>query len=323
MIRKRRKREWMPSGLYYIVLIGSTILLLFAYHYFEIKNSPIFQFDEIFTTYRQLLIFLAHAFLWIMGWVSVFFGAIAISLWYESYRKFGIISVEDRDLIKKLVSISKMDRGNKTGRILIFYFGLFGLAFAFILQEWILLFSVALAISIYIWHIIRISRPPMILILSTSNSRNITMFWNFQMLYRPLRTVALLDTESSINDEISADLALDCLRTTNSDDWWEVIQTLFQIVPVIIIDTSAITLGVIREGQKVLELSYEYKCIFLADRNSEYPLLDLIAPSLWRQNLKICCATSDEIVELVDKVLNSNSFPSIDNPIKKICQQWH
>ncbi|MCP4176927.1 MAG: hypothetical protein GY756_04100 [bacterium] len=123
------------------------------------------------------------------------------------------------------------------GRYMLFYIGIIGILSFFIFSNWRFLFMPFLSIVVSFWLWIRISTPPVIIILSSSHPNCLKRHRMYKRLVSPLRVVTLLDFTSVYAQKIQTELHLDCLRATNDNDWWDEIAILFTLTPFIIIDT--------------------------------------------------------------------------------------
>jgi hypothetical protein len=101
--------------------------------------------------------------------------------------------------------------------------------------------------------------------------------------------VSLLDVDVTWDTSLSSEMALDCFRTTNDDDWWLVITRLMDITPILAVDATAETSGVLREGRHILGADLAWKCLFLTPADGSAPILDrlLPIPGVQRQNLRM------------------------------------
>ena len=53
-----------------------------------------------------------------------------------------------------------------------------------------------------------------------------------------------------------SELELDCFRTNNDNDWWTVIMMLMGTAPLLVVDGTAKTPGLVRERDYLLEAGF-------------------------------------------------------------------
>jgi hypothetical protein len=174
-------------------------------------------------------------------------------------------------------------------RLTLFYGGLGAFVIAIAAREWLGLLVAAAPFVMIAWMEIRTVTAPVALILGTSNHSSIKRQRTVKHRLSPLRVVSLLDVDVPWDPSLAQEMALDCFRTTNEDDWWLVITRLMDIAPILAIDAAAETAGVLREGRYILGTDLARKCLFLTPPDGSTPILDrlLPMPGVQRQELRI------------------------------------
>ena len=257
--------------------------------------------------------------LWIACWYSVFYGLVAMHIYIKSRRIIGPISSEIRRIMISLCTVSRMARVVTVSRHLCFYAGLMSVLASFVFANWRLLFVLQLVVVVQAWLWVRISTPPVIILLSSSHPKCIKRHWGYKRLASPLRVVSLLDFDQA-HTRHETELHLDCLRATNDDDWWKDIAILLNLTPIIIIDTSIVTDGVLREAQYVLSSSLTYKNIFLTGLRGEHPILDRILIEQPIDIKTLFITDENRALGLVDRLMARSTFPTKENPLKRVSQ---
>ncbi len=171
----------------------------------------------------------------------------------------------------------------------LFYAGVGSLIVATVAREWLGLVVAAAPFVLISWIHVRTTTPPMALILGTSTHSSITRQRAVKRRVSPLRVVSLLEVDMPWDSSLGNEMALDCFRTRNEDDWWLVITQLMEFAPILAIDAAAETAGVLREGRHILDADFTRKCLFLTPLDGSAPILDrlLPMPGVRRQDLRI------------------------------------
>jgi hypothetical protein len=222
--------------------------------------------------------------LWIGGTtVSVVFAAnfafFGAHMWLRSRSVLGPVSAEDRQTLRSLVGVSRQGNSLEWTRLVLLYTGLGTLLVALAAHEPLGLIVAAAPFVVMWWMHIRTTTAPAALLLGTSTHTSIRRQRDVKRRLSPLRVVSLLDIAVPRDPGLASEMALDCFRTTDEDDWWLVITRLMKMVPVIAIDTAAETTGVLREGTHILGTELVRKCLFLTPPDGSTPILDRLLPA--------------------------------------------
>jgi hypothetical protein len=201
------------------------------------------------------------------------------------------------------------------GRILLLLLGLLGLVGFFSTRSIHLLALPILAISVRIWLGVRISTPPTILYLGTSTNDSVDRHAELKLLASPRRVVSLLDVTRDGRGSSWNHLVLDCLRNQDDDDWWAVVRALINSTPIIVVDGTAATPGVVRERDYLLEHGLAYKTIFVCDEIGRCALLDNTDCAPRRAVLHRLGWSA--VQSSLRGIVESRAFPAPDAPIWK------
>lgn len=221
--------------------------------------------------------------------VAVNYAFLGAHMWLRSLRVLGLLPGEARQTLRSLLDVSRQGSNLKWTRLVLLYTGLGALVVALAAGERLGLVIAAGPFVLIWWMRIRTTTAPVALLLGTSTHTSIRRQRDVKRRLSPLRVVSLLDVDVPWDPGLAQEMALDCFRTTNEDDWWPVITRLLDIAPVIAIDTAAETAGVLREGRYILGTELARKCLFLTRPDGSAPILDRLLPAagLERRDLRL------------------------------------
>ncbi len=221
--------------------------------------------------------------------IAAYYGMLAAHRWLRSRSVLGPTLPETRKTLRRLLEVSRQGSRLTLTRLTLFYGGLGVFIVAIAAWEWPWIALAVAPFSLIWWMDVRTTTPPVALILGTSTHSSIRRQRAIKYSLSPLRVVSLLDVEVPWDANLTNEMVLDCFRTTNEDDWWLVITRLMEITPILLIDTAAETMGVLREGRHIFESDLWRKCLFLTPPDGSTPILDRLLPMLGvqRQELRI------------------------------------
>lgn len=206
------------------------------------------------------------------------YAVLAAHIWVRSRAVLGPTTPEARVTLRRLVEVSRQGDGLRLMRLTLFYGGLGALVLSIAAREWLGLVVAAAPFVLIAWMDVRITTVPVALVLGTSTHSSVKRQRAIKLRLSPLRVVSLLDVDVPWDKSLASEMALDCFRTTNEDDWWLVITRLMDIVPILAIDTAAETAGVLGEGRHILEAGFTRRCLFLTPPDGSAPILDRLLP---------------------------------------------
>lgn len=210
-------------------------------------------------------------------------------MWFRTRALLGPTPRTSQILLLKLLDVSRQGNRIKSARLLLFYFGVSALMVAITAREWLGLAIVIAPIVLIGWLNARTMTAPVMLIMGESTHSAVRRHRAVKRKLSPLRVVSLLDTNIPWDTGLAREMALDCYRTRNEGDWWQVITQLMEIAPVLAIDAAAETKGVYRETCHILKTGLWQKCLFLTPPDGRAPVLDNLLPNtrVRRQELRI------------------------------------
>jgi hypothetical protein len=220
--------------------------------------------------------------------VAASYALLGAHMWLRSRWVLGSVPHETHQTLRRLLDVSRQGDGLRLMRLTLFYGGLGALVVAFASREWLVLVVATAPFAMIAWIHIRTITAPVVLILGTSDHSSIKRWWAVKRRLSPLRVLGLLDVDLSWDMSVGREMALDCFRTTNEDDWWLVITRMMDIAPILAIDAAAVTTGVLREGRHILSADLVKKCLFLTPPDGSAPILDrlLPMPGVQREDLR-------------------------------------
>lgn len=200
---------------------------------------------------------------WTCSFVACLYGCLGFHQWHESRRILQYISSSERQVMSVLCRISGANPVVYSSKALMLIVGTLGLTAALLMGEprWLGVVLMILGLRWWLW--VRITTPPFVLFLSTSDAQSIGVHRQIKRLISPLRVVTLLDLENSPSSKTTNELLLDCLRTGNDDDWWKVITILIELAPLIVINADTESPGVVREALHLISEDVTFKTVFL------------------------------------------------------------
>ncbi|MCD4811974.1 hypothetical protein K8R14_05280 [bacterium] len=302
-------RPWAALHLVWIsaVIIGcvSDVLL--------VSISP--EHGDSFTWATQSFHIAYRIVLWVALWYGVFYGINAFHILLKTRQLIGHISRMTRNKMKQLALVSHQYRLIRGGNALLFFLGLFGILLFVAFNDTRMLSLSTLSLGVLLWLRVRISMPPIALLLASSNQCSIARHWAYKRFVSPLRVISLLDKTGRIDDRKSSELEFDCLRTNNDNDWWVVITTLMDFAPLLLFDATATTEGVIRERDYVISSGLLYKSMFARGSEGECPLIDSL-PDEIRSGL--CCVVETTALKKIYNVLVTGCLPTTARPLAQL-----
>jgi hypothetical protein len=129
----------------------------------------------------------------------------------------------------------------------------------------------------------------------------------------PLRVLSAIDIAGRLEARRISELELDCLRAENDDDWWTSIQILAEHAPILVLDATATTPGVVREYQHVINEGLEYKSIFVSGPNGECALCSNVPDK--ELPARLCLVSEQTALGIVDKILTTGTLPTRERPV--------
>lgn len=229
-----------------------------------------------------------------------------------TYRPIFSIGHDGHQAVGAISQHAMLIRGGKALNVVL---GLFGvLLFAASSDVRALAISI-LAMSLSYWLRLRISLPPVLLLLSASTRPSILRHGLFKRFAAPLRVLSLLDMAGRVDKRLVNQLELDCLRTENDDDWWPVIQYISEISPFLVVDATATTTGVLREFRHIIESRLVYKSIFVTGPNGECDLVNQMIDSVAGNQSELCIVNENAALTVIDAWLTTGDLPTPNRPV--------
>jgi hypothetical protein len=177
----------------------------------------------------------------------------------------------------------------------------------------------AMVVSFLIHSFIRITTPPAVVFLGTSDVVDLKWHWTLLFLARPLRVVSCLDLTNAQAPVGSWNLTLDCFRSPPDENWWETVQSLIRLTPLVLIDGTVDTPALKRELGLLLESGQDWKCIALLGPNGERDLLDAAGAPKG----SLCAISTDAVVSVVKEILAQGELPSPGRPVSLIASEMN
>jgi hypothetical protein len=243
--------------------------------------------------------------------VGVYYGVLAVHMWRRSRIALGPTPPEMPSKLRQLIKVSRQADSLSFARVTLFYGGIGAFIVAVLARELLGLAVAASPFALLLWMHVRTTTPPVVLILGTSTHSSIRRQRAIKRKVSPLRVVSLLDADVPWDENLKNEMALDCFRTTNQDDWWLVITQLMEVAPILAIDAAADTSGVLREGRHIFGAGLTHKCLFLTPEDGSAPILDRLLPTLGVQRRDLRFAKYEEaagiIAVMVARIANRRS----------------
>lgn len=269
---------------------------------------------------QMRLTVLPTAVFWSCCTVGCFFGCLGLLQWSESRRVFESISASDRHVMTALCRVSEANRIVYSSKAIMLFVATIGLMASLLLNEPRWIGFVIMVVGIRWWLWVRISTPPFILFLSSSDTQSVEMHWHTKRLVSPLRVVTLLDLVNSPTSGVSDELLLDCLRTGNDDDWWKVITILIELAPLVVINADTESPGVVKEALHLISEDITYKTVFLTHGDA----------CLLRREPEPAASASDCLVasgntlrNIIAATLNSGKLPDRIHTVRFLALRVH
>lgn len=145
-----------------------------------------------------------------------------------------------RGTTASITAISRLGIFLRQFRALRVQYSIIGIVLYFVLDDFHLLFIAFKWVAFSFWDWVRTSPPPAVVVLAQSGDRAASLQWKVRAAVEPSRVVSLLGFGApDEGEDPPAQLALDCLRTSNDDDWWLAVTRLLEMVPIIVVDGRA------------------------------------------------------------------------------------
>ena len=252
------------------------------------------------------------------SWIALSFACLywltALHRRAETIRVLGRYSRSTAAAMERLARASRHEGQVAGGRPLLFLVGAVGVVLLVAFRDPRALSFVALAAGLLFWLRLRISSPPFLLLLSTSTHEAVQRHFNYKRFATPLRVISLLETTGRLEEKLTAELELDCLRTANDDDWFVAVRVLAEIAPILVLDATATTVGVLREYKHVLDEQLEYKSVFISASDGECALMSALEDRRASPE-SLCVADDEDALRIIDGVLVAGELPTPERPI--------
>jgi hypothetical protein len=236
--------------------------------------------------------------------VTAVYGSLAARIWLHTRAILGPTTPEDRAAMKALVDVSQEGNPLLWARLMLLYAGFGALLVGLLTRENLGLLAATAAGALIWWMRVRSTTPPIVLVLGTSTITAIRRQRAIKRRLAPLRVVSLLDVDVPWATDLRHEMSLDCFRTTNEDDWWEVVLRLIHRSPVIAVDAAATTTGVDREARYVLGSAHARKCVFLTPADGFAPILDRLLPATGAERRGLRIASYEEAPQAIALMVN-------------------
>lgn len=250
----------------------------------------------------------------VFGSVGAFYAVAGSLIWLRARSVLGPASSESRRTLRSLRAVSRQGRSLVWTRLILLYTGLGALLVAVLSGEWLGLVVAAGPFVLVWWMRVRTTTVPAALLLGTSTSTSIRRQREVKRHLSPLRVVSLLDTDVPWDPGFASEMALDCFRTTNEDDWWPVVTGLMDIAPVIAIDAAAETAGVLREAEHILNTEVGRRCLFLTPPDGSAPILDGLLPDAGLERHDLRFARYEEAPGVIAAMVADHARRRADEP---------
>jgi hypothetical protein len=144
--------------------------------------------------------------------------------------------------------------------------------------------------------------PPRMLFLAASRPEQRSLALEMIRAVSPGRVVFLLSDDFSMGIYQHDDFSRNNLRTAKDVDWRDVVHPLFDMVPLVVIDTRVTTPPVSEELVRILSTSSSQKTLFVVDDRGESPVLDQTLQTR-NSTLPIIRICAGQIVSVVRKIV--------------------
>lgn len=307
-----RQRWWIAGMQASLAALGLTGTL------FTVKATIIALNSDSWNWAGFLPGILLTACFWLCCFIGAFYGWLGFHHWRESRRVLKNFHSADRRVMAVLCRISEANQVVYGSKALMLLTALASVTAAILLQEprWLGIALMVAALRGWLW--VRVTTPPFILFLSSSDSLSVGIHRQLKRLVSPLRVVTLLALEKSPSAETADELLLDCLRTSNTDDWKKVIYVLIDMAPVVIINADAETAGVHEEAIYITTNKLMFKTAFMTQ--SDARLLRL-QPEPAASASSCFVVPTSKLRELIIAVLNSAELPAKSRDIRSFVPQ--
>jgi hypothetical protein len=123
--------------------------------------------------------------------------------------------------------------------------------------------------------------PPVVFLLSTSESEKLTLQLFLWHIVTPYRAVSLLRMHEIVDPELGERLTAsilynDSLRTRDDKAWMSTARRLMRVVPIIVLDARHPSQALVDEAKAVFQSGAGYKTVVLGDFNSAPAFLDVL-----------------------------------------------
>lgn len=159
--------------------------------------------------------------------------------------------------------------------------------------------------------------PPSVILLASSRWESIRLFSLIERGIYPYRVVALFEPSMVGRSRHSnfqwISFEFDNLRIVGSHDWREVVYSLTDLAPLIVLDTRFVATAVVEETRRILEDKLSDKALFIATDNDIAPTIDETNLTTSLEDLRLSRFT-DVVKKLKIMGLSQTSSPD-DNPL--------
>ncbi len=201
-------------------------------------------------------------------------------IWTLYIKRFGLPTF---NTMRKMWQIDarrsyNSDKYGVRGHVLLYVIAFTIVACGWIVLWWLTALSAFLYLAIFqmvlaIKRVIRLARPPAVLLLAVSSSQATGLQMFIYRIIAPLEVYVLLIHSEDLPNVASYLINFLNYRTSSNQIWQDSVVTLLQVSPLIVVDARVRTAALDFEIEKIRELGVEYKTYYLVENliNNIFP----------------------------------------------------
>lgn len=214
---------------------------------------------------------------------SLFYAAVAASLFWGNRGLLGPAHAPARELMKVLLGVAEVRYLVRFGRVLLTQMGALAAVAAVVTRHIGFLSFAALSAAVLSWLWLRVTVPPSVVVLGASGELSVSVHWKLKRIISPLRVLSLLDLGHAGGQGRRSELTLDCLRTSNEEDWLAAVAKLLKVTRHVVVDGRVSSPWLVREVTDFLASGFAQPCVIIGAPGRGCPLLESLPPDVARR----------------------------------------
>lgn len=214
---------------------------------------------------------------------ALFYAVMAASLYRGNRGLLGPAHAPARELMKVILGVAEVRYLIRFGRVLLAQMGALAAVAAAATRHIGFLSFAALSAAVLSWLWLRVTVPPSVVVLGASGRLSVSLHWKLKRIISPLRVLSLLDLGHAGGEGRRSELTLDCLRTSNEEDWLAAVAKFLKVTRLVVVDGRVSSPWLIQEVTDFLGDGFARPCVIIGAPGRGCPLLQSLPPDIARR----------------------------------------